>query len=238
MRTLFIVAITAAAACAAGDADETGATTSSTAASSGSGGQIDACTNGTRDGAESDVDCGGVCPTCEDGRTCNQASDCRSGVCENDACAPPACDDGLINGNETDVDCGGDCPECAVCLGCDEDADCETGLCQEGLCGPTIHVISAVYAGNCGAPTPVPTIVAACDKKQTCSYLFNYTVDIGYDPAYGCYKDLKVDYECSGGTTVKTYYESCAPCDPQNTPTMINLMLRCQPCLGLGEPPA
>src|SRR5262245_2684315 len=99
---LFIVAITAAAACAAGDADETGSTTtSSTAASGGSGGPIDACTNGTRDGAESDVDCGGVCPTCEDGRACNQASDCRSGVCENDACAPPACDDGLINGDET-----------------------------------------------------------------------------------------------------------------------------------------
>ena len=134
---------------------------------------------------------------------------------------PPSCSDG----------------QCAVCERCDEDSDCSTQLCQAALCAPTITVLSAVYASNCGAPTPVPTIPAACDGQQSCDYSFNYTVDIGFDPAYGCYKDLRVEYTCSGSTTTRTFYESCAPCDPQNTPTMIRLELDCLPCVGEGEPP-
>lgn len=102
---------------------------------------------------------------------------------------------------------------------------------------PTIQIDSAVYAANCGAPTPVPTIVEACNYRQTCDYVFDYTVDIGYDPAYGCYKDLRIEYSCTGGMSPRTYYESCAPCDPGNTPTMIRLALECAPCVGVGEPP-
>jgi hypothetical protein len=104
-----------------------------------------------------------------------------------------------------------DLPKCAVCEPCKVDADCAPGFCESGLCAATIEVVSAVYAANCGAPTQVPTIVAACDGQKTCNYVFNYTVDIGYDPAYGCYKDLKVDYQCSGGTTTKTYYRVVRP---------------------------
>ncbi len=39
------------------------------------------CTNGVRDGDESDVDCGGSCSKCSDGKQCNSASDCMSGYC-------------------------------------------------------------------------------------------------------------------------------------------------------------
>merc|ERR1711871_620408 len=40
------------------------------------------CTNGRRDGTETDVDCGGgACNKCSFGLTCELTSDCREGVC-------------------------------------------------------------------------------------------------------------------------------------------------------------
>jgi hypothetical protein len=224
--------------CAAGGESETTTATTTSTASAGGGGTVPGCDDGVKNEAETDVDCGGdVCPGCADGKICDTGADCDSGSCPDNTCHPAACDDGLKNGTETAVDCGGSCPGCAVCWQCGSGTDCETGVCQDGLCAPVIDVLSAVYAANCGAPTDVPTIVAACEGQQTCAYLFNYTVDIGYDPAYGCYKDLKVEYACTGGMTTKTFYEACAPCDPQNTPTMINLALECEPCLGEMKPP-
>lgn len=94
------------------------------------------CANGTKDGTETDVDCGGICPTkCAEAKPCKVGSDCVNGVCgvlaptidagaepggetTVDAgtvdcssaactCLPPAGKDGVKNGDETDVDCGG-----------------------------------------------------------------------------------------------------------------------------------
>ncbi len=49
------------------------------------------CTNGVRDGDESDVDCGGSCSKCSDGKRCNSASDCMSGYCSlSNLCYTPA----------------------------------------------------------------------------------------------------------------------------------------------------
>jgi len=46
------------------------------------------CTDETQNNAETDIDCGGgVCPKCGSGRTCNSASDCRSGSCSAGKCA-------------------------------------------------------------------------------------------------------------------------------------------------------
>jgi hypothetical protein len=42
---------------------------------------VDHCTDGTLDGNESDVDCGGSCRLCPDGRRCDFNSDCAGGVC-------------------------------------------------------------------------------------------------------------------------------------------------------------
>ena len=42
-----------------------------------------------KNGAESDVDCGGaVCPACDNGATCVVESDCASGGCSGGACGP------------------------------------------------------------------------------------------------------------------------------------------------------
>ncbi len=40
------------------------------------------CSDGLRNGDESDVDCGGACPQCGDAGKCNQNSDCTTGLCD------------------------------------------------------------------------------------------------------------------------------------------------------------
>src|SRR5262245_10430595 len=39
------------------------------------------CSDGIKNGAESDTDCGGTCAACADGAGCAAAGDCTSGVC-------------------------------------------------------------------------------------------------------------------------------------------------------------
>ncbi len=74
------------------------------------------CGDMTKNNNETDVDCGGSCGKCADGKTCNVAGDCQSGVCSNTKCQTPTCSDGVKNGTETDVDCGGSCAICPVVL--------------------------------------------------------------------------------------------------------------------------
>lgn len=48
------------------------------------------CTDGIKDGDESDVDCGGQwCAPCQAGQTCNLGYECASGSCIADICQPP-----------------------------------------------------------------------------------------------------------------------------------------------------
>lgn len=71
------------------------------------------CTDGKKDGKETDIDCGGpTCPACTYGKTCKKGTDCSSGVCVNGYCQLPSCIDGVKNGNEAGVDCGGPCKPC------------------------------------------------------------------------------------------------------------------------------
>jgi hypothetical protein len=88
------------------------------------------CNDAIKNGAESDVDCGGPsCAPCLDTQYCNVASDCDSGRCLGSRCI--SCEDGLLNGSETDVDCGGsECGKCAVDAECTLPEDCATGVCQ------------------------------------------------------------------------------------------------------------
>jgi hypothetical protein len=44
------------------------------------------CTDGRKNGDESDVDCGGACPRCDDAAACAQNGDCASGLCGGGAC--------------------------------------------------------------------------------------------------------------------------------------------------------
>ncbi|MCA9604116.1 MAG: hypothetical protein KC619_00890 [Myxococcales bacterium] len=93
------------------------------------------CTDGIRNGAETDVDCGGpVCPACDDGERCGTEVDCTSGVCASRICLGPSCSDGVLNGDEVDVDCGGSCPPCDPGSPCVGDVDCTSGRCAAAVC--------------------------------------------------------------------------------------------------------
>lgn len=97
--------------------------------------QAPSCGDTVRNGLETDLDCGGPCPACLDGRSCAIPADCLSLVCAQARCAAPACGDFVRNGAETDVDCGGACPACAPGLACRLDVDCRSGACVAGVCG-------------------------------------------------------------------------------------------------------
>jgi hypothetical protein len=96
------------------------------------------CTDGVKDGTETDVDCGGAtCSPCPDNDTCLLAGDCTDGVCSGNplTCQAPTCTDGVKNGSETDTDCGGSCnalgKTCPPSKGCASNNDCSApGVCN------------------------------------------------------------------------------------------------------------
>lgn len=48
------------------------------------------CSNGQKDGTETDVDCGGSCSTCTVGKACSIGSDCQSSTCTGGVCTAGA----------------------------------------------------------------------------------------------------------------------------------------------------
>lgn len=68
------------------------------------------CTNGTKDGGESDVDCGGPdCKGCDVGQKCKDDAHCANGICEQGVCCGTQCNgacrscDGQDNGGQNGV---------------------------------------------------------------------------------------------------------------------------------------
>jgi hypothetical protein len=141
------------------------------------------CDNGSLDGGESDIDCGGSCATCSDGAACNVNSDCSSGRCADALCAPRAsCQDGVLNQDETAIDCGGSTcsARCTASQACRADLDCSSGLfCGgAGLCAaPSCSDQSqngdetdADCGGSCPPCAPGGTCVGAADcASQRCA---------------------------------------------------------------------
>ncbi len=131
------------------------------------------CTDGVRNGNETDIDCGGdTCPGCDDGEMCSMDGDCASGSCDElgMVCLPPACDDGVQNGDETDLDCGGSCAaDCDDGEGCLVGADCISQVCDPLTltCSPPA-CDDGVQNGNetdldCGG-----SCGATCDTGEDC----------------------------------------------------------------------
>jgi|SRR5579871_4972612 len=84
------------------------------------------CSDGIKNGDETDVDCGGSCPQCPDLRSCLSNNDCVNFNCSNDLCCPGArgnCDGNRQNGCEVDLTsdpfncggCGNACPNGEQC---------------------------------------------------------------------------------------------------------------------------
>lgn len=98
------------------------------------GGLLDqpVCCDQVQNGDETDLDCGGTCPGCADGKMCGDGNDCTSLVCLMSVCQVPTCTDTVKNDKETDVDCGGatSCPRCADGLKCKVGGDCSSNVCK------------------------------------------------------------------------------------------------------------
>ena len=140
----FLAALSAAAPLTSGCGSEptgsggsggSGSTTSSTSTGIGAGGDAPGlCMDGKLDGTETDLDCGGSCTRCDDGKKCKSGTDCESNTCAEGLCAQPTCTDKMKDGKETDLDCGGTCSPCADGKGCAFASDCASGVCAAGIC--------------------------------------------------------------------------------------------------------
>jgi hypothetical protein len=167
---------------------------------------VPSCSDGDRNGDETDIDCGGSCGGCGTGLECNTASDCTSGVCASGTCSGPTCTDGAQNGDETAIDCGGSCPaDCAINDGCGGDDDCQSGHCSGNLCKCPNNVYTFTVTSNVGgafdsAEWPggqtAQTAVAGCNVTinrpnenidQVCSIADPYSVASfnGYSTCFG-----------------------------------------------------
>ncbi len=121
------------------------------------------CGDGVQNGSESDVDCGGICAKCADGKACKLPDDCKSALCDMKACKAAGCKDGLKNGTETDLDCGGSCDPCAVGKSCGGGLDCESAVCTNKKCVAPSCGDGVKNGGetnvDCGGPCPLCTVL-------------------------------------------------------------------------------
>jgi hypothetical protein len=119
------------------------------------------CSDGLKNGAETDVDCGGPCSPCANALHCVLAVDCQSGVCKGKICKPPTCLDFVKNGGESDVDCGGACLPCGDGKGCGDPSDCFSGVCASDVCcTPKSDAMTCL--GHCGP------VLDNCGQSVTC----------------------------------------------------------------------
>lgn len=95
------------------------------------------CGNGLRDGGETDLDCGGPCGPCADGKACINNGDCRVADCTDGLCRAAHCSDGVKSLGESAVDCGGPCGLCMDDMTCGNNDDCRSGDCTAGVCRKT-----------------------------------------------------------------------------------------------------
>jgi hypothetical protein len=133
-----------------------------------------ACNDLAKNGSETDVDCGGTCPTkCADTKSCLLATDCTSGVCNagTHKCSVAACPDGVKNGGETDLDCGGAtcATKCAIGKTCAVSTDCDKSICSALACrvaASCLELKTAVPASPSGIYTIDPDGAGGVDAFQ------------------------------------------------------------------------
>ena len=170
------------------------------------------CTDKTKNGAETDVDCGGTCPDkCKLLQGCKVAPDCMSGlICAKNVCAAPSSTDGIKTGSETDIDCGGlEAPPCEPGKDCLVPADCKEKVCDANKCADATPT-DGVKNGNetdidCGGGAPAPACIAgkACAPGQglrDCeSKVCTGGVCQAPTPSDGVQNGNETDVDCGGG---------------------------------------
>jgi len=169
------------------------------------------CVNGSKDGDETDVDCGGSCKPCSDGFVCTVDGDCSSGLCGTTyVCVSGGCSDQVQGPDETGIDCGGSCP---ACLGeaCGSNAECQSGFCKGGLCD-TPSCIDGIKNGaetgvDCGGECPKCADGSGCVADVHCESGYCNSDGICAGPSCGdaVLNGTETDVDCGGA--------GCAPCD-------------------------
>jgi hypothetical protein len=122
------------------------------------------CADHRQTGTETDIDCGGTCDGCADGRSCAEPADCLSGICAGGLCV--SCSDGHRSGDETDADCGGSCPGCDDGSACVVPDDCASTICDGGVC--TSCSDDAVNGTETDIDCGGPVCERRCDVGDAC----------------------------------------------------------------------
>ncbi len=167
------------------------------------------CSDASKNGAETDVDCGGAhCSRCAAGKHCAYGHDCQSSVCDQGVCSQQACDDGIRNGDETDVDCGGHCPHCPIGDGCQTPSDCLSKVCSDNVC-----VVATCTDGktdgdetdiDCGGSCAPCATGRDCATPADCSsQLCVAALCVAPSCTDGVKNGTESDIDCGGGCGIK-----------------------------------
>jgi plastocyanin len=132
------------------------------------------CLNRSKDGSETDIDCGGAtCPPCATGQSCMSFDDCESHVCAGGICQASECGDQVQNGGETDIDCGGGaCPGCMDGAMCMVPSDCVSQLCEASTCVSSCadgRVDGTETDLDCGGVCAACIVGKACNAGSDCT---------------------------------------------------------------------
>ena len=167
---------------------------------------VPTCDDGIQNGEETGIDCGGPdCDPCDAGQGCNEASDCRSGVCEDNTCKA-ACDlpwGGTIDHGDAITAYEDDE------VGCDENCAAEQRICDDG------QLSGSFQFASCEAPC------------QECQLPWGGTINHG--DSITAYEDDEVECDedcsdeqrvCTDGQLSGTFqFPSCeSPCDECQLP--------------------
>jgi hypothetical protein len=130
------------------------------------------CSDSIRNGSETDVDCGGTCPRCANGKVCGNRNDCATAFCAGGACQD-------CEAANCPDDANGDC-ECNITVGADPGRACakrgvgnnsiSTSSCGECPAG-RLCVQSAIGVEcrqPCGAPLVCPSGTKYCTIPNSC----------------------------------------------------------------------
>ena len=80
---------------------------------------VPTCSDGVKNGSETDIDCGGSCPKCGTGKACQVNGDCVNDVCQSQVCQPTCAERPCTPGAAGDATCAsfgcGTCRQTAKC---------------------------------------------------------------------------------------------------------------------------
>jgi len=160
--------------------------------------------------------CGGACPACDLGASCEMAADCLSTICTEGVCVPPpSCTDQQQNGDETDVDCGGSCPSCALGKSCETANDCASTVCTGRVCVPAPSCTDKKKNGDetdvdCGGSCPMCAVNEHCSAGSDCESLVCASVCQPPNCKDGVRNGTETAVDCGGSCTGCAAGASCS----------------------------